>query len=173
MDRDEELVGLITSSQRMLFSYIRTLVGPGGDVDDILQEVSLILWRRRDEYRGEGRFLSWACHVAYLQVLFHAKKKRRDRHVYYEADVLADLGEILAEKADQLDDRFEALRQCLAKLPSKHRELISLRYREGGSLRGVADELGRPADSIKVTLHRIRHSLADCIARTLRGDARA
>ncbi len=74
IDPKDALLTQITASQRPLFAYIRTLIGPGSDVDDVLQEVNLILWRKRDEFDGRGRFLTWACHVAYLQVLAHCKE---------------------------------------------------------------------------------------------------
>jgi len=158
---------LIVSSQKPLYTYIRTLVGPVSDVDDILQEVNLILWRKGDEYDGRGRFLAWACHIAYLQVLAYCQKRRRDRHVYIDEYVLRDLAEYVASEVERIDARLEALRGCLAKLAPAQRRLILLRYEEGGSVQKVAELLDRPVGSVRVTLHRIRQLLADCVKRTL------
>src|SRR5690348_3481046 len=88
LNRTEELVTRIAASQKPLFAYIRTLLGPIGEVDDVLQEVNLVLWRRGHEFDGRGQFLTWACHIAYLQVLAHCKRRRREKHVYFDEGVL-------------------------------------------------------------------------------------
>ena len=167
--KDEHLTR-ITACQRPLFAYIRTLIGPGSDVDDVLQEVNLILWRKRDEFDGQGQFLAWACHIAYLQVLAYCKRRRREQSEPFDEDVLDRIADHLAEEVEQLDARVEALRACLAKLPPAQRLVILRRYEGDGSVRRMAGELGRPVGSLKVSLYRIRQLLAGCIARALGGD---
>ena len=167
LNRGEELVTQITTSQKALFAYISTLLGSAGDVDDVLQEVNLVLWRRGHEFDGRGQFLTWACHIAYLQVLAHCKRLRREKHAYFDEGVLADLSGCVAEQVGRIDARLEALHKCLAKLPPSQRRLILRRYEAGGSVQKLASELDRPANSVSVTLHRIRKLLSDCIARTL------
>jgi RNA polymerase sigma-70 factor, ECF subfamily len=167
MDRSEELMSRIAASQKALFAYIRTLVGPSGDVDDILQEVNLVLWRRGDDFEGRGEFLSWACHVAHLQVLAHFQRRRRERHFYFDEGALTDLADCVAAEVERIDARLEALRGCLARLSPSQRRMILSRYEQGGSVEKVAGELDRPAGSVRVSLHRLRQLLADCIERTL------
>lgn len=169
-DADEELMTLIASAQRPLFAYIRTLIGPGGDVDDVLQEVNLVLWRKGTGFDGRGRFLAWACRIAHLQVLAHVQGRRREKHVYLGEQVLNELAERAAEEVQRIDARLEALRGCLAKLPAAQRQMITRRYEDGSSVQKVADELDRPPASVRVTLHRLRQLLADCIERTLAGE---
>ena len=172
VDGKDEHLARITACQRPLFAYIRTLIGPGSDVDDILQEVNLILWRKREEFDGRGRFLAWACHIAYLQVLAFCKKRRREQSAHFDEDVLDNIADCLAEEVEQLDARVEALRACLAKLPPAQRRVILRRYEGDGSVLRMAGELGRPVGSLKVSLYRIRQLLAGCIARALGEDDR-
>jgi RNA polymerase sigma-70 factor, ECF subfamily len=167
MDRAEELVRHITVAQKALFAYISIMLGSGRDADDVLQQVNLVLWRRGHEYDGRGPFLTWACHIAYLQVLAHRKKCRRERQTYFDEAVLADLAGCAAEEVERIDDRIEALRACLGKLSASQRQLILGRYEAGGSVQKLASELDRPAGSVSVTLHRIRKLLSACIERTL------
>lgn len=167
MDAPEELATLIKASQRALFAYIRTLIGPTGEVDDVLQEVNLILWRKGHELVGQGRFLNWACHVAYMQVLAYTKKRRRDRLVFLDEAVLSDLAERMSDEVNLLNAKAEALQRCIGKLPPEQRRLIQSRYEKDGSARKLASELRRPVASVSVTLHRIRQVLADCVLRTL------
>jgi RNA polymerase sigma-70 factor (ECF subfamily) len=163
----EAFVTLIAGAQRPLYAYIRSLVGPGGEAEDILQEVNLVLCRKADEYDGRGQFLTWACRIAYLQVLANLKRRQRDRHVYFDEAVLADLAGTLAGRLEQLDSRQDALHRCLGRLSEQHRQMITARYVRGGSVQKVAQEVGRPAGSVRVTLHRIRTLLLQCMQRTL------
>jgi RNA polymerase sigma-70 factor (ECF subfamily) len=163
----EQFVTWIAGAQRPLYAYIRTLIGPWGDAEDILQEVNLVLCRKAGEYDGRGQFLTWACRVAYLQVLAHLKRRQRDRHLYFDEGVLADLAQPLASQVERLDSRQEALHHCLARLSPEHRQLIRARYAAGGSVQKIAQEVGRPVGSVRVTLHRIRTLLLQCMERTL------
>jgi RNA polymerase sigma-70 factor, ECF subfamily len=167
LSRTEDLVRLIAASQKPLFAYIRTLLGPTNEVDDVLQEVNLVLWRRGHEFDRRCQFLTWACHIAYLQVLAQCKRRQREKHVYFDESVLADVAERIAQKVEDAVARLEVLRGCLAKLPESQRRIIVRRYEDGGSVQDVASELDRPVGSVRVTLRRIRKLLSDCIARTL------
>ena len=157
----------ITGAQRPLYAYVRTLLGPCADVEDVLQEVNLVLWRKASEYDGRGQFLTWACHIAYLQVFAYLKRCRRDKHVYFDEAVLADLAVPLARQVGSLDERLEALRHCLQQLAPEHRRMITARYEAGGSVRKIAQELDRSVGSVRVALHRLRIALLECMQRRL------
>ncbi len=168
-DPGEELMTLIVAAQKPLYAYIRTLAGPASDVDDILQEVNLVLWRKGHEFHDRGRFLSWACHIAYLQVLANCQKRRREKQVYIDESVLRELAEYVSGEVQRIDARLEALRGCLGKLSAERRKMILSRYEANGSAKKVAGDLKRPVGSVRVTLHRIRLLLADCIERSMTG----
>jgi len=162
-----EFVASVAAAQPQLFAYIRSLLGARGETDDILQEVNLVLCRKAHEFDGRGKFLTWACRIAYFQVLAYLKHRQRDKHVYYDEAVLEDFAGSLAEDVEKLDSRLEALRQCLGRLPAEQRRLLAVRYAPGGTSQKVADDLGRPVGSVRVTLHRIRMILLECMQRKL------
>jgi RNA polymerase sigma-70 factor, ECF subfamily len=157
----------ITAAQRPLYTYIRSLVVSPDDVEDILQEVNLVLWRKIGEFDGSVPFTAWAFRIAYLQVLAYSKRRRREQHAQLDEALLSEIAESMAGKIDHLDARVEALRGCLAKLHPQLRGMILRRYDVGGSVQAIADELHRPTASVRVSLHRIRQSLIACIGRTL------
>ncbi|MBA4065976.1 MAG: RNA polymerase subunit sigma-70 [Isosphaera sp.] len=168
-DDAEATVARITAAQRPLAAYVRTLVAPWGNPDDVLQEVNLVLWRKAAEFDGRGEFLTWACRVAYLQVLAHRKKLRRDRTVPFDDAILADLAGPVAEKVAEVDDRLDALRRCLGTLSPDARRLVAARYADGGSVGAAAAEAGRTPESVRVSLHRIRKALLNCVRKRLSG----
>ena len=66
------------------------------------------------------------------------------------------------------DLKQEALRACIEQLRPVDRGLILRRYIEENSLGKLATEVGRSAESLKVSLHRIRMVLKACVIRKIK-----
>ena len=71
------------------------------------------------------------------------------------------------ERSDEFEQRRVALVECLAKLRPKDRDLIEQRYAPGERGKRLAEQLGRPANSVYQTLGRIRRVLMECIQRRM------
>jgi RNA polymerase sigma-70 factor, ECF subfamily len=163
-DRAELLVRLLSRHQGELFRYIYALVPNEEDARDVLQETSVALFRKFAEYDTAKPFLAWAYRFAYLEVL-----KQRDRNVRGARLFSPAVFERLAREREvmepALEERMQALEQCLAELPPADRELIRLRYQ--GKAR--ADELVRALGTSRRTLFRqldrIRRRLFECVNR--------
>jgi RNA polymerase sigma-70 factor (ECF subfamily) len=97
----------------------------------------------------------------------------RDRQRRREWALPAETLERLAGQAETgaleaTEVKHELLRQCLQQLRPEDRGLILRRYTGSSGLRELAAELGRTAESLKVSLHRIRVALRTCIRRRMR-----
>ena len=66
---------------------------------------------------------------------------------------------------DGAEDRHEALKRCLEKLRPQDRELLMHRYAKSGTLNEFAAHAGRSVGGLKVTLHRLRNALLECMQR--------
>lgn len=165
-------LGRFLKAERRIFAYILTLLPHRADAEDVLQEVSVIMWEKFDEHDPPGDFVAWGCRIAYFRIRDHRRWQRRQRVVFSEA-MLEQVAETLSgTRPLQLDERREALAQCLSKLGRPDRELLAERLKEGGSVRSTAESLGRSVDVIYKALARIRKALHDCIARTLAAEGR-
>lgn len=165
-DKPDQFVANFARHQRTIYAYVRTLTRLPQDADEVFQDVTVVLWRKRDEFEPGTSFLSWACRVAYFEVLAFMKRQRRDA-VRFDDELLSELAEQAAERAEQATDRLAALRQCLAQLPTAKRELVERRYQPGVSVHQLAGETGRSTNALSVTLHKIRRALLACIERRL------
>ncbi len=76
-DNRKRLVALMTRHQRRIFSYIYTLVPRRPDADDILQETSLVICEKFDEFEEGTDFVAWACQIAYWRVRYARQKFAR------------------------------------------------------------------------------------------------
>lgn len=162
-DRIDRLAGLISEHQRDLYLYIWSLVHRPDDVQDVLQETNLALWRDMERVSRVSDFRSWACRVAYNQVLAYRKRRMRDR-LFFDDALLANL----AKESQRLDDRESnysfALRCCAKKLPPKSRRMLVLRYQSPCSVRAIAEQQNCSAAAVSQALYRIRALLLKCIS---------
>ena len=161
-DRVELFVRLIGMHQYQVHRYVLSLVPNPHDAEDLYQQTNLFLWREFDRFEEGTNFVSWACAVAYHEVLAWRKRKSRERLVFSD-DFLAAVSAALVSGAERIESRLQALSSCVQKLPEHHRELLELRYGERGRTEAIAKKLGRKADAVHRMLSRIRRALFNCI----------
>lgn len=169
--RVDEFVRLLAQNQRRLFVYVHTLVTNHTDAEEVLQNTNLVLWREFGTFEIGTNFAAWACRVALNQVLAWRKKRQRDR-LQFSDDFLTAVANEAQDANDALEEQTRALSGCLAKLPADQRELIRLRYTEEGSIEAVANRVRRTVEATYRALSRIRHTLHECVTRTLASENR-
>ncbi|QQL45583.1 sigma-70 family RNA polymerase sigma factor [Sulfuriroseicoccus oceanibius] len=164
-----EFVGLLTDHQDILRMFISSLVPGSPDVRDLVQEVNIVLWRKRDDFEMGSNFAAWACTVARNKVRDYRKKKARSGWLVF-SDELAEMLEQEALPADPLaaDARRSALARCLNNLKPTEREMLEQRYQSRSEdMDAFAQKLGRTRASLRVTLCRLRAALRKCVASQL------
>ncbi|MEI6716017.1 MAG: sigma-70 family RNA polymerase sigma factor [Verrucomicrobiota bacterium] len=167
--RTEQIVLLLTKHQEPLFRYIFNLVTCEADARDILQETSLALYRKFDEYDSTRPFLPWAYRFAYLQVQKHREKSARVPLMFSE-DVIDILALDMERMAPELDQRLHYLDTCLGKLNPQDKDLVTKRY----AMRESAEEMVKGLSMSRRTLFRnlelLRMRLHDCVSRQLQSE---
>lgn len=162
----ENLILLLTRHQDALFRYIFSLVPCEADARDILQETSLALFRKFEQYDPTRPFLPWAYRFAYLQVQKHREKSARSPLLFAE-DVLELLAGERERIEPQLDERLRLLDGCLDQLGPREREWVTARY----ARRESAESMMRRFDLTRRTLFRnlelLRQRLHECVSRQL------
>ena len=171
-EQRKQLVALMTRHQRRIFSYIYTLVPHRPDADDILQETSLVICEKFDEFEPGTDFVAWACQIAYWRVRYARQKFARAK-VFFNQDVLDAVAKTAGDMAGELDDRHEALSNCLQKLNTRDREFLLARYEPGCGVREAALRSGRSIAAAYKALTRIRKLLLDCVTHQLESEGAA
>jgi RNA polymerase sigma-70 factor (ECF subfamily) len=174
VSKGRAFLGRFLRAERRIFAYILTLLPHRADAEDVLQEVSAIMWEKFDERDPPRDFVAWGCRIAYFRIQDHRKEQRR-RRVLYSEEMLEQVSATLLEEARalQLDARREALAHCLGKLGRRDRELLAERFKDGSTALSTAASVGRSVDAVYKALARIRKALHDCIARTIAAEGRA
>lgn len=163
---EEEFIRLLAQSYRSIDSYARTLVSNPADAEDCVQEVSLLLWRKFDEFDRGGNFARWARGFVRRVAKNHHRKKR-PRYLALDDDLIDQLGALQGGIHEILELRRKQLADCLTKLPPADRKLISAYYKQGESIAELSQKVGRTAAAIYQALRRARLALHHCIDRHL------
>jgi RNA polymerase sigma-70 factor (ECF subfamily) len=157
----QEFLRHFLSSESSLRGYILTHVRDFEVAEDLLQQSALVLWQKFEQYDPGRPFLAWALGVARLEILNAARRRPGRSLMESDLDGLV-VGEYLRLESE-LPLRRQLLRLCLKHLPASMTEAVRLRYEEGSTLDEIAARLGKSLVAIKVTLHRARVSLQDCV----------
>src|SRR5580704_11685881 len=126
----KRLMALMTRHQRQIFSYIYAMVPDRHDAEDLLQETSLVICEKFDNFEDGTDFAAWACQIAYWRIRYSRQKFARCK-VVFNQEVLDAVAQTASEMTEELDDRHVALSHCLSKLPMRDRELVLTRYEQG------------------------------------------
>ena len=165
-DPHEDFLRLWARHELGLRAFVRAGLPSAADVDEVMQEVSLVALRKFATLDDPDHFPRWACLVARYEVLKFRRSKARDRLVLDE-DIVEKLAEEGAEEMPVRHAQLAALDHCLDKLPGERRALALAAYAPGISMRAFAAQTGRTESALYQLLFRIRLELLQCMDRAL------
>lgn len=168
---DGEFVELFTRHQRRLFLLILSQIHDPIEAEEVLQNVNVIIWKKCQQFQPGTNFLAWAAAIVNYEVLKYRSRRTRERLVFSD-EFLTTVAAEVVERSEELEQRRTALKDCIQKLRTQDRELIQQRYAPGETGKNLAQQVGRPANSVYQSLGRIRRSLMECIQRRLTAEAR-
>lgn len=157
----------ISQHQAALLAYILTLHPDRSEAQDILQETNVVLWQKIGEFREGTNFKAWAFRIAYLQTLAHFKRTKRGNWLGFSPELVETLATEAEPLLSDFEQRHQALRNCLAKLPEKDREVVRAHYECEQPLADVSEVAGRSVGALKQVLFRVRRTLRACIEHQL------
>ncbi|MDF1824838.1 MAG: sigma-70 family RNA polymerase sigma factor [Verrucomicrobiales bacterium] len=162
-DPEAEFVALLTSHQSAVRFYIASLLPGEARAADVAQQANITIWNKRDDFELGTNFKAWAFSIARYEVLNFRKREARDARLQFSDELEEIIADEIVSHTGDLDARQAALRHCLSKLKASDRALIQHRYFEDTSLKDYAANVGRSVGGLKVTLHRLRSGLAQCV----------
>jgi RNA polymerase sigma-70 factor (ECF subfamily) len=164
----KRLMTLITRHQRQIFGYIYALVPNRYDAEDLLQETSLVICEKFNEFEDGTDFVAWACQIAYWRIRYSRQKFARSK-VVFNQEIVDAVAQTASTMTGELDSRHEALGNCLQKLHPRDRELVLTRYEPGSGVEEAARRSGRTLQTAYKALARLRKLLLDCVSNQLAG----
>jgi len=155
----EALRLLMERYQQRVFALIFGIVRDRHEVEDVAQEVFLKVFMRISAFDGRSRFYTWLYRVAANAAKDHLKKRIRRPAVPLDEDAgIPDTAGGPRERAATREDR-RMVREAIASLPPRYREVLALRELEGFTYNEIAGVLRLSMGTVESRLHRARARL--------------
>lgn len=153
-------------AEAVLKAYLLSATGDMRAADDLLQEVSSVLWEKFDRYDRARPFRPWALGIARLEVLKWRQRLARKREVL-SAEAVEALMDTAADHAAEVDERLVHLRRCVEGLGKTARRMLRLRYWRMFRIQQIAEHVGKSTAAIEMALVRARRRLRICVEKKL------
>ncbi len=142
------------------------LVGPGGAVDDLVQETLIRALRALPRFRGESPLRPWLLRIATSVARDEQRRARRSIwRLFVEPDEIDQALAVDGRGPDAWAD-LTTVHRALRRLSPRLAEVVILFELEGASLAEIAADLEVPIDTVGSRLRRGRERLRALLERS-------
>ncbi len=159
---------LFTKHRGEVARLVFRMLGPSPDVDDVVQDVFVHVYRSLPSFRGESKFSTWLYRLTVNVTRMHLRKGRSRPQI---ADVdVPESPRDNAEPADTPDrateraERVRALYRLLEGLSEKKRAVLVMHDLEGVPAKDIAELVDAPVLTVRTRLFYARKELYAALA---------
>jgi len=154
-----EVMDLVLPYKDKLFRFAKSMVGNSFDAEDVIQEVLVRIWKKKDQFVEIDNKEAWCMTVTRnLSIDKIRSRKNKDTSniddYYHISDKNASPAAALEQK-----DALKRVMGMLNELPENQRSVMHLRDVEGYTYKEISEMTGLSVDQVKVNLHRARKTL--------------
>jgi RNA polymerase sigma-70 factor, ECF subfamily len=141
------------------------MIGPRSDLEDVIQEVFVQVYKSLKDFRGQSKFSTWLHRVTVNVVLMH-RRAARSRPVFAEPPVEATLGseDVGPDEDAERRERMRAFGRLLDRLAEKKRLVFILHELEGVPPGEIARVVGAPVLTVRTRLFYARREIEAMLA---------
>lgn len=159
MDPQERFLGELEAHKKILYKVARIYCANATDRQDLMQEITVQLWRSWSFFDGRSAFSTWMYRVALNVAISWVRARKYDRHtVSLDEPLVEAAGYEEAAACDVPPHLRVFLAQVLGGLGELDRALILL-YLEGHDHESMAAILGTTATNVATRINRIKQRL--------------
>lgn len=147
----------VEENMALIMHICRAYSGDEESLKDLVQEVTLQLWRSHKSFKGNSQLSTWVYRVTLNVCLSHSKKTKRKPDT-----VPLDYGISRSEESDPEKEQIEQLYYGIKKLKEADRAIILL-YLEDKSYKEMSEILGITVSNVGVKVNRLKDKLKQMI----------
>ena len=134
------------------------------DVEDVVSEVLLKVYRNLHQYKPDHPFSTWLYKLSANHVVDRSRRLKKERGRTEMPEQLEDKTPG-ADDSMETDERHALVRDALRFVDDRYREVMHLVYVEGLKVEETARILGTPEGTVKTRLMRGREALKKVLMR--------
>ena len=164
---------LVRSYDPQVRRVLAQLNAPPSDVEDLLQEVFLRIFRNLGRFRGQSSFYTWLYRITINVFFDHSKKRKRaDVRLARLQNALSEAGNLREPSGDPYvacsnSLALEEFSQAIGALPEAFRTVVALREVEDLSYEEIALQTGISIGTVRSRLSRARARLKELLGPSL------
>ncbi len=146
---------LVETHQPMVYAAVRGVLGGRADVDDVVQDVFIKVYRALARFRSDAKLSSWIYRIAKNEAIDAYRRTRR-------SETSVDDMELAAPASTRPDERFRSqehrqhLDIYMKRLDENYRMVLELRYMGEKSYAEIGEIMELPAGTVKSYIHRAK-----------------
>ncbi len=136
--------------QKKIYWHARRMLGNHLDADEVTQEVLIVIYNQLKKFNFNSALYTWIYRITSTRCINFIKKQKikkfffldeeENNNLKYDDDILVNL---------EAKEKLKKLDNVLAKLPTKQKEVFSLRHFEELSYEEIAEITGKSIGGLK------------------------
>jgi RNA polymerase sigma factor (sigma-70 family) len=162
VNQTADITQLLNDYAPLLARIATTYEADPGLRQDLIQDMSLAVWRALDSFRGEANLKTFVARIAHNRAVDHVLKetRRQDRHYLHEP-----LETLISANPGQQQEAALDLMTALRKLSIGYRQVLALQL-EGFSQSEIGQALGLSEANVAQRSRRARLQLEQLLNRS-------
>jgi len=159
---------LVARHDRWVRGVVFSVLGRGDDVDDVVQQIWLKVWERRDRLDGVGDLRKWLYTLARNAAVDSGRSSARRRGLWRRFKMLWRADRSVSRSADEdlmTAERRKMTLRAIESLDDKYRIVLVLRVWHEMSYDEIARTLDITPQAVETRLVRARRTLRDRLMR--------
>lgn len=154
---------IVKRYQDRIFRYLKRMsYYSNEDVEDMVQEVFIKVYRGMNDFESTGKFSSLIYRIAHNHLVDNIRKSsiRHDQSPLEDEEAINLIrSEINLEKDFAGNEVVEKIKLAISELPENYREVLVLKFLEDKTIEEIMDILRKPQGTVATLLRRGREML--------------
>lgn len=153
IEKEKAFSALMDLYKKRLYWHIRRMVIDHEDTNDVLQNVFIKVWKNLDNFRGEAGLYTWLYRIASNETFTFLKREKKRKTLSLSDDEFDLSNSIKADRHFNPAKIEWKMQLAIQKLPTKQKEVFSLRYYDEMPYAEIAKLLDTSEGALKASYH--------------------
>lgn len=155
-EREKIFLSILESHKGIIYKVANTYCYDKSDRDDLIQEITLQIWKSIENYNKQYKWSTWVYRIALNTSISFYRKNRTHKVKTVDLDQIIEIPNAYDEPSD--DENFILLRKFIRELKEIDKALILL-HLEGLSSREIASIIATTQTNVTTKISRIKKKL--------------